>query len=61
VRGYSYRQLITRPLIGGGFITALAIPLIDALGLTVFTILATVVTVGMAFWGMRRTAALSKV
>jgi ESS family glutamate:Na+ symporter len=61
VRGYSYRQLITRPLIGGGFVTALAIPLIDALGLTVFTIVAIAVTVGMTFWGMRRAAATVKV
>ncbi|MEI4920717.1 hypothetical protein Q8G81_34745, partial [Klebsiella pneumoniae] len=33
VRAYSYRQLITRPLVGGGFLTALAVPLIDAWGL----------------------------
>src|SRR5215470_10155426 len=33
VRGYSYRQLFTRPLIGGGFISALSVPLIAALGL----------------------------
>jgi ESS family glutamate:Na+ symporter len=56
VRGYSYRQLITRPLIGGGFVTALAIPLIDALGLTVFTIAAIAISVGLAFWGFQRAA-----
>ena len=32
VRGYSYRQLLTRPVVGGGFITALAVPLIRCLG-----------------------------
>jgi glutamate:Na+ symporter, ESS family len=53
VRGYSYRQLFTRPLIGGGFISALSVPLIAALGLPIFTILAVVVTVGMTIWGVR--------
>jgi glutamate:Na+ symporter, ESS family len=53
-RGYSYRQLFTRPLIGGGFISALSVPLIATLGLPVFTILAAVVTVGMCVWGFRR-------
>src|SRR5262245_58182035 len=56
-RGYSYRQLFTRPLIGGGFISALSIPLIAALGLPVFTVMAVVVTVGMFVLGIRRTAA----
>jgi ESS family glutamate:Na+ symporter len=53
VRGYSYRQLFTRPLIGGGFISALSVPLIAALGLPIFTILAVVVTAALTFWGMR--------
>ena len=26
VRGYSDRQIITRPILGGGFVTALAVP-----------------------------------
>lgn len=34
IRGYSYRQLVTRPLVGGGFITALAVPLIASWGLS---------------------------
>jgi glutamate:Na+ symporter, ESS family len=54
VRGYSYRQMFTRPLIGGGFISALSIPLIAALGLPVFTVLAVAVTVGMTVLGVRR-------
>jgi ESS family glutamate:Na+ symporter len=54
VRGYSYRQLFTRPFIGGGFISALSVPLIAALGLPIFTTLAVVMTVGMTIWGMRR-------
>jgi ESS family glutamate:Na+ symporter len=54
VRGYSYRQMFTRPLIGGGFISALSVPLIATLGLPIFTILAVVVTVGLTIWGVRR-------
>jgi ESS family glutamate:Na+ symporter len=57
VRGYSYRQLITRPLVGGGFITALAVPLIDAWGLAVFTTVSVAATVVLTLWGMRRAAA----
>jgi ESS family glutamate:Na+ symporter len=53
-RGYSYRQLFTRPLIGGGFISALSVPLIAVLGLPVFTILTVVITVGLTVWGVRR-------
>src|SRR5215510_11377367 len=56
VRGYSYRQMFTRPLIGGGFISALSVPLIAALGLPIFTTLALVVTVGLITWGLRRAA-----
>src|SRR5262245_36149437 len=56
VRGYSYRQLFTRPLIGGGFISALSVPLIAALGLPIFTIIAVVMAVGLTIWGVRRAA-----
>jgi glutamate:Na+ symporter, ESS family len=56
VRGYSFRQLFTRPLIGGGFISALSIPLIAALGLPIFTIVAVVVTIGLTVVGVRRAA-----
>jgi glutamate:Na+ symporter, ESS family len=55
-RGYSYRQLFTRPFTGGGLISALSVPLIAALGLPIFTILAVVMTVGLTIWGMRRAA-----
>jgi ESS family glutamate:Na+ symporter len=61
VRGYSYRQLVTRPLVGGGFVTALAVPLIDSWGLPVFTIVATVATVVLTVWGIWRTAAIRAV
>ncbi|HEY0938612.1 MAG TPA: sodium/glutamate symporter [Steroidobacter sp.] len=55
-RAYSYRQLITRPIVGGGFLTALAVPLIDLWGLAMFTIIAVTITVGLVLWGMRRVA-----
>lgn len=55
-RAYSYRQLITRPVVGGGFLTALAVPLIDMWGLAMFTIVAVTITVGLILWGMRRVA-----
>ena len=54
VRGYSYRQLITRPIIGGGFMTALAVPLIDSWGLPVFTIVTTAIALALTTWGTRR-------
>lgn len=53
VRGYSYRQIITRPILGGGFITALSVPLIARIGLPAFTIAAVVVTVALVGWGVR--------
>src|SRR5499426_1009961 len=59
VQGYSYRQLFTRPFIGGGFISALSVPLIAALGLPTFTILAVVMTVALTIYGFRRAAAMS--
>jgi len=54
VTGYSYRQLITRPMIGGGFITALAVPLIASLGLRAFTIVTVTATLALTLWGIRR-------
>jgi glutamate:Na+ symporter, ESS family len=54
VRGYSYRQIITRPIIGGGFMTALAVPLIDLFGLPVFTIATAVIAVALTAWGIKR-------
>ena len=56
VRSYSYRQLFTRPLIGGGFISALSVPLIAAFGLPIFTIGTLAITVALAVFGVRRAA-----
>lgn len=61
VRGYSYRQIITRPILGGGFITALAVPLINRIGLPAFTIAAAAVTVALIAWGIRRVGHGSRV
>src|SRR5215468_5986080 len=54
VRGYSYRQIITRPILGGGFMTALAVPLIDRWGLPAFTIAAAAITGALIAWGIKR-------
>jgi ESS family glutamate:Na+ symporter len=54
IRGYTYRQLITRPIIGGGFISALALPLIATFGLPIFAIGMAVITVALTVWGVRR-------
>jgi glutamate:Na+ symporter, ESS family len=55
VTGYSYRQLITRPMIGGGFITALAaVPLIASFGLLAFTIVTVSATLALTVWGIQR-------
>jgi ESS family glutamate:Na+ symporter len=54
VRGYSYRQIITRPVLGGGFMTALAVPLIDSWGLPAFTIATAAVAGILIFWGIKR-------
>jgi ESS family glutamate:Na+ symporter len=54
VRAYSYRQLITRPLVGGGFVTALAVPLIATWGLPIFTLVTAIATLLLLFWGIRR-------
>jgi ESS family glutamate:Na+ symporter len=56
VRGYSYRQLITRPMLGGGFLSALAVPLIATWGLPVFTAVTVMATLVLTFLGIRQSA-----
>jgi ESS family glutamate:Na+ symporter len=53
VTAYGYRQLFTRPLIGGGFITALSVPFIAAIGLPAFTIVTAAAAAVMTVWGIR--------
>ncbi len=47
VEGFGYKQLMFEPLMGGGLITALSMPLIITLGLPLFTFICFVI---MAFW-----------
>ena len=53
-RSYSYRQLVTRPILGGGFLSALSVPLIAAWGLPIFTAVTVTATVVLTFVGMRQ-------
>jgi ESS family glutamate:Na+ symporter len=53
VSAYSYRQLVTRPLMGGGFLSAMAVPLIANIGLPAFTIGAVALSIAMTVWGIR--------
>jgi ESS family glutamate:Na+ symporter len=53
VSAYSYRQLVTRPLMGGGFLSAMAVPLIANIGLPAFTIGAVTLLIAMTVWGIR--------
>ncbi len=61
VRAYSYRQLLTRPMLGGGFVTALSVPLIASWGLPVFTTVMLVATVALTLVAMRRRRAHGRV
>jgi len=40
-------------MIGGGFVSALSVPLIATLGLTAFTGVAVTITIAMTVWGIR--------
>lgn len=51
---YGYKQLTYEPLLGGGIITALAIPLIADVGLMPFAVASAIITVALAAWGMLR-------
>ena len=53
VTGYSYRQLVTRPVIGGGFLSAMSVPLIASIGLPAFTVGAVTISIAMTLWGIR--------
>ncbi|HEY8446909.1 MAG TPA: sodium/glutamate symporter [Thermomicrobiales bacterium] len=57
ITAYGYRQLVTRPLVGGGFVTALAVPLIAEWGLTAFTIATAAISIAFGVWGIRQHAA----
>lgn len=59
VYGFSYRQLITRPIVGGGFISALSVPVLASWGLGTFTIITGAIAIVFAIWGIRRATATS--
>lgn len=45
---------MTRPIFRGGFMTALAVPLIGRFGLPAFTIAAAAITGALIAWGINR-------
>lgn len=51
---YGFKQLPYEPLLGGGILTALAVPFITDVGLLPFTIVSGVVTVALGLWGTLR-------
>jgi len=51
---YGYKQLAYEPILGGGLITALSVPLIAILGLPAFTIASMILVVLVGFWGIAR-------
>ncbi len=52
VESFGYKQLLFEPLMGGGVVTALSMPIIFAFGLPVFTIACTAITVFWLLMGM---------
>jgi ESS family glutamate:Na+ symporter len=53
---YGYKQLLYEPLLGGGLLTALSVPLISGIGLPLFTAASAVAVLLVALWGVRRRA-----
>jgi ESS family glutamate:Na+ symporter len=51
---YGYKQLIYEPILGGGLITALSVPLITDFGLSAFTGASIVLLVIVGVWGIWR-------
>lgn len=52
VESFGYKQLLFEPLMGGGIVTALSMPLIFAFGLKAFTIVCSIITVSWIILGM---------
>lgn len=51
---YGYKQLPYEPILGGGLLTAMSVPLITGIGLPAFTIASFVLLALVGVWGMRR-------
>ena len=53
-RAYGYKQLTYEPLLGGGILTALSVPIILVIGPVWFGAASAVVTVALILWGVLR-------
>lgn len=53
-RAYGYKQLTYEPILGGGILTALSVPIILQIGSLWFGLASLVVTVGLILWGVLR-------
>jgi glutamate:Na+ symporter, ESS family len=53
-RGYGYKQLFYEPLLGGGILTALSVPIILSIGSLTFGIASAAMTAGFITWGIVR-------
>jgi len=51
---YGYKQLPYEPLLGGGILTALCVPLITGWGLLPFTVVSGLVAAALGVWGCLR-------
>src|SRR5690606_618768 len=52
VEAFGYKQLMFEPLMGGGMITALSMPIIILIGLPAFTVICGLITVGWMLAGL---------
>ena len=53
---YGYKQLAYEPILGGGLITALSVPMITEFGLPAFTVASFALLIVVGLWGIRRRA-----
>jgi ESS family glutamate:Na+ symporter len=53
-RAYGYKQLTYEPILGGGILTALSVPIILQIGSLWFGLASLVVTAGLILWGVLR-------
>ncbi|WP_353055450.1 sodium/glutamate symporter [Leucobacter sp. CX328] len=53
-RAYGYKQLIYEPLLGGGILTAFAVPVILSIGSLWFGLASIVITLLLILWGVKR-------
>jgi ESS family glutamate:Na+ symporter len=59
VESFGYKQLLFEPLMGGGIVTALSMPIISIVGLPIFTLICGVITfawmlAGLFYFGRKR-------